>query len=238
MKYILLVCLLGLTAMRGFAQSKKSLVIFFSRSGENWQVGNVSRGNTAIMVDCITELADVDTFQIVPVVPYPEGYQDCINYATNEVNTNARPAIKYAIDNIADYDHIFIGGPIWWARPPMIFRTFFEAHPELDGKTIIPFGTHGGSGISSYISLIREYYPNATLLESLGISGVNIRNAASRALVDSWLKRIRLDRQTTGIVGIKYDNKKEKQVEYYLNGIRSIVGKGIVIKGGKKYFRK
>lgn len=235
MKRIILMCLLALIAMAGFTQNKKALVIFFSRAGENWQVGVVSRGNTAVMVDYLTELADVDTFQIVPVVPYPESYQECINYATNEVNTNARPTIKYAIDNITGYDHIFIGGPIWWGRPPMIFRTFFEAHPELDGKTIIPFGTHGGSGVGSYASLIREYYPNATLLESLGIAGTDIRNTASRTLVANWLKRIKLDRETTGIFGIRKEGRKENQTEYLLSGIRSVGGRGIVIKGGKKY---
>ena len=88
------------------------------------------------------------------------------------------PKYKNDITNIAaDYETIFIGGPIWWGQPPMIIRTFFEAHPELDGKTIIPFGTHGGSGVGSYKTVIQEYFPKATILESLGISGSSIRNA-------------------------------------------------------------
>ena len=97
-------------------------------------MGVVERGNTAIMVDYIRELADVDVFEIVPEVAYPDGYEDTKTVATAEINNNSRPAYKNEITNIADYQTIFIGGPIWWARPPMIFRTFFEAHPELDGK--------------------------------------------------------------------------------------------------------
>ena len=70
------------------------------------------------------------------------------------------------------------------ARPPMIIRTFMEAHPELADKTIIPFGTHGGSGVGSYTTLIKEYFPNATVLESLGIAGVSIRDASSKQTVE------------------------------------------------------
>ena len=149
----------------------KMLVIYFSRAGENWQVGVVERGNTAVMVDYIKDLADVDVFEIVPETAYPQGYEDTKTVATAEFNNNARPAIKTDITNIADYETIFIGGPIWWARPPMLFRTFFEAHPELDGKTLVPFGTHGGSGVGSYKTLIQEYYPNATVLHGTRIAG-------------------------------------------------------------------
>ena len=96
----------------------KMLVIYFSRADENWQVGYVERGNTAIMVDYIKELADVDVFEIVPVVAYPAVYDECTAYVTEEINENRRPAYKDDITNLADYETIFIGGPIWWGRPP------------------------------------------------------------------------------------------------------------------------
>ena len=174
------------------ASGKKSLLVYFSRAGENWQVGVVERGNTAVMVDYIKEVADVDVFEIVPEVAYPENYTECTEYVTEEINRNDRPKYKGDVTNIADYDNVFIGGPIWWGRPPMLFRTFFEAHPELDGKTIIPFGTHGGSGISSYPSLIREYFPNANVLEALGINGASIRDESSRTMVANWIDRLGL----------------------------------------------
>lgn len=215
----------------------KMLVIYFSRADENWQVGYVERGNTAIMVDYIKELADVDVFEIVPVVVYPAVYDECTAYVTEEINENRRPEYKDDITNLADYETIFIGGPIWWGRPPMLFRTFFEAHPELDGKTIIPFGTHGGSGVGSYSTLIKEYYPNATVLESLGISGSSIRNASSKTTVENWLKKLSVDKQSTAIRDVR-TRANGDGISYTLNGNRSNDQRGIQIKNGNKYIKR
>ena len=201
------------------ASGKRSLVIYFSRAGENWQVGNVERGNTAIMVDYIKDLANVDVFEIVPEKPYPTDYMECVHYVNDvEIPQNLRPTYKGDVENLADYDNIFIGGPIWNGQPPMIIRTFIEAHQsELSGKTFVPFGTHGGSGVSSYTSLIRSYFPNAKQLESLGIAGTDIRNNASKTRVDNWLKRIGLDKESTNT---NYDNdmnKAREEIEQYLS---------------------
>lgn len=214
----------------------KTLVVYFSRAGENWQVGVVERGNTAIMVDYIKDAADVDVFEIVPEVAYPENYQECIEYVTNEINNNERPAYKGDVENIGDYETVMIGGPIWWARPPMIIRTFLEAHPELADKTLVPFGTHGGSGVGSYTSLLREYFPEATILEALGIAGVDIRNDASRTTVENWLKRLGLDKESTGIRQTR-STSMDNDTAYSLSGIRS-TGRGIYIKNGKKYYNR
>ena len=215
----------------------KMLVVYFSRADENWQVGYVERGNTTIMVDYIKDLADVDVFEIVPETAYPQGYEDTKTVATAEFNNGTRPAIKNDITNIADYETLCIGGPIWWARPPMIFRTFFEAHPELDGKTIIPFGTHGGSGVGSYKTLIQEYYPNATILESLGISGASIRDAASKTTVESWLKKLGVDKQSTGIQSARTRTPNNGR-KYALNGQPANGQSGIYIQDNKKFINK
>ena len=220
------------------AAEGKMLVIYFSRAGENWQVGNVERGNTAIMVDYIKELTDVDVFEIVPEVPYPSNYMECVNYVNDvEIPQNLRPAYKGDIENIADYGTVFVGGPIWCGQPPYIFRTFFEKHAgELNGKTIIPFGTHGGSGVGSYTSLIREYYPNATVPESLGISGNSIRDASSKTTVENWLKRLGVDKQSTAVRSISTRNANNG-VSYTLTGQRYNGQQGIYIKDGKKYIK-
>ena len=215
----------------------KMLVIYFSRADENWQVGYVERGNTAIMVDYIKDLADVDVFEIVPEVAYPAVYSECTAYVTEEINDNRRPTYKGDIDRLADYQTVFVGGPIWWGRPPMLFRTFFEAHPELDGKTIIPFGTHGGSGVVSYSTLIKEYYPNATVLESLGISGSSIRNASSKTTVENWLKKLGFDKQSTAIRDVR-TRANGDGISYTLNGNRSNGQRGIQIKNGNKYIKR
>lgn len=198
---------------------KRSLVVYFSRAGENWQVGNVERGNTAIMVDYIKELANVDVFEIVPETPYPEDYMECVRYVNDiEIPQNLRPAYKGDIDNLADYDNIFIGGPIWSGQPPMIIRTFIEAHQsELSGKTFIPFGTHGGSGVGSYSSLIRSYFPNAKQLESLGIAGTDIRSDASKTRVENWLKRIGLDKESTNTNSGNDMERAREEIQQYLS---------------------
>lgn len=216
---------------------KRSIVIFFSRAGENWEVGNVARGNTAIMVDYIQEYADVDVFEIVPEVAYPSNYMECVNYVNDvEIPQNLRPAYKNDIENLTDYDNIFVGGPIWCGQPPFIFRTFFEKHPELADKTIIPFGTHGGSGVSSYARVIKEYYPNANVLESLGISGSSIRNASAKTTVENWLKRLGFDKQSTAVRSISTHSSSDGYT-YSLTGQRHSVQRGLIIKNGKKYIK-
>ena len=216
----------------------KMLVVYFSRADENWQVGYVERGNTAIMVDYIKELADVDVFEIVPEVPYPAAYDECIAYVNNiEIPQNLRPKYKNDITNIADYETIFVGGPIWWGKPPMIIRTFLEAHPELKDKTLIPFGTHGGSGVGSYTTLLKEYFPNATILESLGISGASIRDTSSKGTVESWLKRLGVDKQSTSVKSAKTRTANNGR-KYALNGQLTNGQSGIYIQDNKKYFSR
>ena len=219
---------------QGAANGKK-LVVYFSRAGENWQVGYVERGNTAIMVDYIREQADVDVFEIVPEVAYPEAYDECIAYVNDiEVPQNLRPAYKGDVTNLSDYETVFIGGPIWWAQPPMIIRTFLEAHPELKDKTLIPFGTHGGSGVGSYTTLLKEYFPNATILEALGISGASIRDASSKTTVGNWLKRLGVDKQSTAIQSVQARQSRSSR-RYALNGQPVTSQSGIYIQDGKKY---
>lgn len=177
------------------ASAGKTLVVFFSRAGENWQVGVVERGNTAIMVDYIIEATGADVFEIVPEVAYPQGYDETLTIATNEKNSAARPKFKGQVENIGKYDNVFIGGPVWWAEPPMILHTFCETYPELKDKTLIPFGTHGGSGVGSYKTMLQKYYPQAKYLESLGISGSSVRSEGAKTSVADWVKKLGLDKK-------------------------------------------
>lgn len=174
----------------GTAGDGKTLIVFFSRAGENWQVGTVEKGNTAVMVDYIAEATGADVFELVPETAYPQSYDEALTVATNEKNNNSRPKFKGSIENLEQYENVFIGGPIWWGEPPMILHTFCEAYPALKDKTIIPFGTHGGSGVGSYKSMLKKYYPSAKYLESLGISGASVRESAAKTSVESWVKEL------------------------------------------------
>ena len=107
-------------------KDSKILIVYFSRTGENYNVGNVEVGNTAIMASYMKEYLNADSFEIVPVNKYPDSYDECLKVATKEKNEDARPAIESKLDDISKYDTIFIGYPIWWGEIPQIVYTFME----------------------------------------------------------------------------------------------------------------
>ena len=130
-----------------YTMEKKILVAFFSRAGENYSVGYIEKGNTQIVAEIISEHTGGKLFHIETAIPYPSSYKECIEIAKQEKEDNARPAIKGDIP-VEDYDVVFIGYPNWWGDMPMAVYTFIEKH-NWQGKTLIPFCTHEGSGLSS-----------------------------------------------------------------------------------------
>ncbi len=86
----------------------KTLIVYFSRTGENYNVGNIEVGNTAIMASYIKEYLKADSFEIVPENKYPDSYDECLKIATKEKEEDARPAIESKLDDISKYDTIFI----------------------------------------------------------------------------------------------------------------------------------
>ena len=122
----------------------KSIVIVYSRADENYGVGNITVGNTMKLAQIIAEKTGSEIFEVKPAKEYPADYDSCIDVAKKEQNANARPAILEDKD-ISEYDTIYFGYPIWWGDIPMCMYTFVEAH-DWNGKTVIPFCTHEGSG--------------------------------------------------------------------------------------------
>ena len=98
----------------------KVLVVYFSRTGDNYNVGNVEVGNTAMMASYIKEYLNADSFEIVPVEKYPDSYDECTKKASQEQKDNARPKIQNKIADFDKYDTIFVGYPIWWGDLPLI----------------------------------------------------------------------------------------------------------------------
>ena len=179
-----------LTAISAFAQGKsKSLVVYFSRADENYGVGTISEGNTAILAKMIASKTGSDIFEIVPEKAYPKNYRECTTVAKDEQRKNARPAYKGDIDT-SGYDKIYIGYPIWWGDLPMVCYTFLEKH-DLSGKTIVPFCTHEGSGLSGTDNNIKKLYKNVTMKKALVMTGRTAQNNRSEAekQVDEWLKK-------------------------------------------------
>ena len=106
----------------------KSLVVYFSRTGEQYGVGVIEKGNTAIVAEMIAEQTGADSFEIIPKEDnYPMTYDALTDYAKQEQNDNARPAIKDTVENFDSYDTIYLGYPIWWGDLPMICYTFLES---------------------------------------------------------------------------------------------------------------
>lgn len=159
----------------GMKENKKVLVAYFSRTGENYSVGTITKGNTQIVAEMIVRETGGDLFHIEPVVAYPDNYDDCVNLAKQELNSKARPAVKGDV-RTEDYDVIFIGYPNWWGDMPMSVYTFLEKH-NWQGKAIIPFCTHEGSGLGSTASKLRSACQGATMLKGLAVYGHTAQNS-------------------------------------------------------------
>lgn len=199
MKKILSVILAGLTfftihntkAEEVNMSGKKILVVYFSKTGEQYSVGNITEGNTAIIAKMIAEQTKADLFEVkLKNDTYPVAYKALTEVALSEKKANARPEIADDVENFADYDVVFIGTPNWWADMPMALYTFIESH-DWSGKTVAPFVTHEGSGLSSIPSKIKAA-TKAEMLDGLAVYGHVAQNDREQAKeeVANWLKKL------------------------------------------------
>ena len=164
------------------------LVAYFSLAGEQYGVGVVEEGNTSIIAHMIAEQTDADLFEIKPKTPYPSSYQGLLDVSRQERADNARPEIAGTVDNMDDYDTVFIGYPIWWGDMPMVVYNFLESY-DLSGKTIVPFCTHGGSGLSDTESTIADI-TGGTMKDGFAIPGTTAQNDrdTAKSEVTQWLR--------------------------------------------------
>lgn len=158
----------------------KSLVVYFSATG-----------NTKAVAETLAGASGADIYEIVPEQPYTSddlNYNDRSSRSTAEQNDkNARPAISGGVTNIEQYDVIYVGYPIWWGDMPRILYTFIDTY-DLSGKTIAPFCTSGGSGLSGTPGTIADLESGATVLDGLHIGSSSANNSQSK--VDEWLASI------------------------------------------------
>ncbi|MEQ3170112.1 flavodoxin [Dysosmobacter welbionis] len=174
--------------------NSRILIAYFSRAGENWQVGTVEKGNTQIIAEMIAEQTGGELFHIQTAAPYPADYMETVRQAQQEQESNIRPALVGDVSNWNDYDTVFLGYPIWGGDMPMAVYTFLEAH-AWNGKTIMPFNTHGGSGQAGTIASIRSICQEADVQDGIAISGVTAQNDRSEAerAVSNWLQEFKVD---------------------------------------------
>lgn len=155
------------------SNESKSIVIYFSATG-----------TTKALAQTIAQTSNADIFEIIPSEPYTS---EDLNYnndncrANQEMNDDtARPAIAESIENIEEYDTIFLGYPIWWGTIPRIINTFLDTY-DLSGKTVMPFCTSGGSGIETSVSAIKDACPDADVKD--GFRGAS---STTSAQVEEW----------------------------------------------------
>ena len=157
----------------------RKLVAYFSASGV-----------TAQVAETLAEAIGADIFEIEPKVPYTKADLDWTNRQSRssiEMNDPAsRPAIAGVRDNMADYDTLFVGFPIWWYVAPTIINTFLESH-DLTGKTIIPFATSGGSGMGKTNEKLLPSCAGAKLIE-----GKVFKSNVSKAEMNQWASGLSL----------------------------------------------
>lgn len=173
--------------------NSKILVAYFSRADENYGVGVVEKGNTRIIAEMIANETGADTFEIARITPYPADYDACVDEAKQEQSENARPELTGTVGNFEDYDVIFLGYPNWWGDMPMPVYTFLESY-DFSGKTVIPFCTHAGSGLSNTVQTLKNKLTGATVLDGLAILGTTAQNNQSEAqkTVSDWLDNLNI----------------------------------------------
>ena len=167
-----------------------TLVVYYSRKGENHMPGGIQvleKGNTAFAAEFVAQAVDADLFEIDTVTPYAENYRECCGQAIAEVKAKARPAIKGFVENMEQYDTIFVCFPNWCGTAPMCVFTFLE-HYDLTGKCIAPLCTNEGSGLANSEKDIAESCKSAVVLPGLSVRGHQAKD--SREMIAQWAKNV------------------------------------------------
>ena len=165
-------------------KDKKSLVIYFSRADENYAVGSIDKGNTEVIAEYIGDITGADLFKVEPLKPCSKSYKECCNEAAEEKRQNARPELKEYLNDISNYEVIYIGSPIYWGTMPMCMFTQLEKL-DFTGKKVMVFTTHEGSGLGNVVSDVKKICKGANVLESLAIKGSSVYEAKEK--VEKWI---------------------------------------------------
>lgn len=157
-------------------KDKKVLVAYYSWSG-----------NTRKLAQEIQKKTGGHMVEIELVKDYPKDYKATVDLAKEEQTKNVRPELKTKVENLDQYDVIFLGFPNWWGAAPMPILTFLDSY-NWEGKTIVPFFTHGGGGVQNCDESVRKNASKAKVLPYLCVSGGSVNSASSD--VDAWLSKL------------------------------------------------
>lgn len=172
--------------------SDKILIVYLSRTK-----------NTKAIAEMIQEQVGGDLVELELVNPYPENYQAIVAQVARENETGFLPSLKTKIDDIAQYDIVFVGFPTWGMQLPPPMKSFLNEY-DLSGKTVIPFNTNAGYGVGSSFDKVKELCPNSIILKGFSIKGGIERDGIlfviegekekqAQEEVKKWLMKIGLD---------------------------------------------
>ena len=190
------------------AGQSKVLVVYFSRAGEQYNVGVVKKGNTAFVAEEIAKQTGADLFEIKPKKDvYPKKYDDLTDYAKTEQRKKERPEYVGPVPNLKNYDVVFVGAPVWWGDWPMIMYSFFEKN-DLAGKTLAPFCTHEGSGLSGFDKKLAKACPKGKVTKGFAMTGKDAQKDPKKvaAEVSKWLENIKVpkvSKKTSEVKAVK-----------------------------------
>lgn len=163
------------------------LVVFYSRADENYFSGSyhyVTVGNTEKLAKMIAEAVGAELFKIEQKLPYAADYNTCIEQAKKDLQAKARPELVSVPDSLDGYDEIYLGYPNYWGDMPMAVYTFLEKF-DWGKKTIHPFCTHEGSGLSGTERKIQNVCKGAKVAKGLAVQGSSVSEAG--IAVEKWV---------------------------------------------------
>ena len=166
----------------------KSLIAYYSRRGNNLVDGTVKElrvGNTEMLAIILQKLTGATCFRIEPQVDYSPDYYRCIDQARQDLQRKQYPKLKRVLDNITDYDVIYLGYPNYWGTMPMAVFSFLKQF-DFSGKRIKPFCTHEGGGMGRSEQDIRSICPDAQIDAGLSIKGTDIKQGL--AMIEEWVR--------------------------------------------------
>ena len=169
-----------------------TLVVYVSSTTLQPKGTSHSGGNTERVAKMIAEKTKADIFEIISIDGhYPSDFDQLQSVAQSELHSNKRPKYVGNVPNLAKYKKIFVGGPAWYMHFPMPMYTFLESN-DLSGKTIIPFDTYVGSGLSGITSSIKSSCPKSKVIEGIAFVGEDTKNNPNqvREKVNRFLAKI------------------------------------------------
>lgn len=156
----------------------RALVAYFSRSG-----------NTRVIAGLIHRALNTDLFEIQPATPYPEDYLATVEEARQERDRGRERALAAKMEDVASYDTVFLGFPIWGETLPPVICAFLSSH-DLSGKSLIPFITHGGYGLGNSRAVLARYMPKVRLHQGFVMEADQERRTMNQ--VNGWLKEVKV----------------------------------------------